>query len=219
MPRVTFRDQVVDALGDVGSMITLVDIAVAQATDALLRADVDLADRVISQDDVIDDLYRRLERRIHELFARQAPVAGDLRALMAIIRMIGDLERAGDLALNIAKAVRRIHSVHLPPALGETVADMGRHARLLLVAAAAAVRDLEPETAERLDLMDDVMDELCATMLDRLASASAGVDVRVALDLALVTRHYERIADHAVAVAERVEFLVTGSAHESHVGL
>lgn len=218
MPRQRFHAQIVAALSDIVGMVDLVRAAVTQGTDAMLTADVALADRVIAQDDVIDDLYRRLESRLYEMLARQAPVAGDLRALMAIVRIIGDLERAGDLAQNIAVAVRRVCPPSLPQPAAELIAGMGRQACALLAEAGHAVRDLEPETAERLDLMDDEMDLLGRTMLDRLESPGL-VDIRTAMELALVTRHFERIGDHAVAVAERVEFLVTGSAHEAHVGL
>ncbi len=201
-------------------MIGLVSTAVAQVTEALLTADVHLAETVISQDDAIDDVYRRLELGIHEMFARQAPVAGDLRALMATIRMIGDLERSGDLALNIAKTVRRAYPLHLSPEIAKLIRDMGDQAALLLQGAADAVRDLEPEAGERLDLMDDTMDRLCRDMFDQFAHHGAAAnDVPLAMHLALITRYYERIADHAVSVAERVEWLVTGSAHEAHVGL
>ncbi|HVF20237.1 MAG TPA: phosphate signaling complex protein PhoU [Mycobacteriales bacterium] len=219
MPRVRFHDQIETALAEIVEMICLVDAAVEQVTESLLTGDIRLAETVISQDDAIDALYRKLELAIHEMFARQAPVAGDLRALIAIIRMIGDLERSGDLALNIAKTVRRIYPLELPAGCGPTVARMGEQARILLQGAAQSVRDLEPDTAERLDLMDDVMDELSVEMFRALADPAAGVEVETAMHLALVTRYYERIADHAVSVAERVEFLVTGSAHESHVGL
>ncbi|HVE99619.1 MAG TPA: phosphate signaling complex protein PhoU [Mycobacteriales bacterium] len=215
----SFHDQIVESLDEIVDMIRLVEAAVAQVTEALISADVSLAETVIAQDDAIDDVYRRLEGRIHEMFARQAPVAGDLRALMSIVRIIGDLERSGDLALNIAKTVARIAPTRLPGDLCDVVVGMGGQARLLLESAAHAVRDLEPETAERLDLMDDALDDLCRTMVERLAARPDGIDVRTAMDLALVTRHYERIGDHAVSVAERVEFLVTGTAHESHVGL
>lgn len=219
MPRLTLHAQVVEALREIASMIELVERAVVQVTDAVVASDVALAETVISQDDVIDAAYTGLEQRIHEMFARQAPVAGDLRALMAIVRIIGDVERAGDLALNIAKAVVRMAPYHLAPPLGTVVEGMGSQAVALLEGAAWAVRDLEPDTAERLDLVDDVMDELCRSLISRLAGGADDVGLALAMDLALVTRHYERIGDHAVSVAERVEFLVTGRAHGAHVGL
>lgn len=219
MPRVRFHHQIESALTEIVDMICLVDNAVEQVTEALLKGDVHLAETVISQDEAIDDLYRKLELAIHEMFARQAPVAGDLRALIAIIRIIGDLERSGDLALNIAKTVRRTFPLSLPESCRRIAAEMGDQARILLQGAAQSVRDLEPDTAERLDLMDDVMDDLARGMFRALARADEPVDVETAMSMALVTRYYERIGDHAVSVAERVEFLVTGSAHESHVGL
>jgi len=215
-----FHHRIDEALTEIVHMIGLVSRAVEQVTEALLTADVRLAETVISQDDAIDDVFHKLELGIHEMFARQAPVAGDLRALMAIVRMIGDLERSGDLALNIAKTVRRAYPMRLPPEVARLIGEMGTQANLLLGGAADAVRDLEPETAERLDLMDDEMDGLCRQMFVYFANVGAGTDdVPLAMHLALITRYYERIGDHAVSVAERVEFLVTGTAHQSHVGL
>lgn len=217
--RTAFHESIDEVFRSIVEMMGLVGIAVAQATEALLTGDDELALQVIAQDDDIDELYQRLELRVHELLATQAPVAGDLRALIAVARIIGDVERAGDLAQNIAKAARRLRPLDLPEHVATVLREMGRQGCLLMQRAAEAVRDREPDAAERLDLMDDVMDDLRREMFALLARPGPGADVELAMRLSLVTRHYERIADHAVAIAERVEFLVTGSAHESHVGL
>lgn len=217
--RSRFHEQIEQVLAEVVRMMELVERATARATTALLEGDRALAEHVISDDDEIDDMFRRLDERALELVATQAPVATDLRALFATMRMIGDLERSGDLAVNIAKITRHLESVRMPARAVGILRQMGETAVRLLQHARSAVSEREPDAAERLDLMDDVMDDLRRAMFTELFSREYDGDVEAAVHLSLISRYYERIADHAVAVAERVEFLVTGKAHEAHVGL
>jgi phosphate transport system protein len=219
MPRDNLLAQIQDILDGVVEMIELVEQATARCTEALLLSDVALAGEVIAADDAIDALYRRLDERAYEVLALQAPVAADLRAVLATVRMIGDIERAGDLALNIAKIVRHSAPLELPVPVRACLAEMDLRTRELLRAAAYAVRTREPEVAERADLMDDRLDDLRRTLYRGLLSGEWRANRIATVNLPLVARYYERIADHAVSVAERVEFLSTGSAHGAHTGL
>src|SRR3954452_11555231 len=128
---VSMRDQYHDELD--GITASLVDItrlagsAINRATQALLDADLQAAEAVISGDAAIDDLYADVEARAFDLLARQQPVASDLRMLIASLRMVGEIQRMGDLALNIAKVARRRYPASAIPApLHATVLDMGQ---------------------------------------------------------------------------------------------
>ena len=218
MSRIGLHDRIDGCLDDVAVMLGIVESAVADVTVALVDGDTRTADRVIRGDRRVNEIYERVDARCLEIIARQAPLAGDLRALMAVVRMIGDVERAGDLALTLAKVVHRTAAYALPPAVSALVRALGHQATSLLGAAAAALRDLEPDSAERLDLVDDVLDELAERMLGTLEDEPS-VPTALAMQMAVAARCYERIGDHAVGVSERVEFLVTGAAHSAHVGL
>lgn len=219
MPRTVLHEQIQEILGGVVEMLGLVERATADCTQALLRSDVALANAVIAADDAINVLYRRLDESAYETIALQAPVAADLRTVLATIRMIGDVERAGDLALNIAKIVRHSAPINLPTPARDCITEMDVRARELLRVAAFAVQAREPEVAERLDLMDDRLDDLRRDLYRGLLTGEWGADRVATVNLPLVARYYERIADHAVSVAERVEFLTTGVAHSAHTGL
>lgn len=219
MPRDVLHGQIQSILDGVVSMIGLVELATERCTEALLASDVALAQHVIDSDLAINVIYRDLDEQAYETLALQAPVAADLRAVLATIRMIGDVERAGDLALNIAKIVRHTGSMTLPSEARDCITEMDVRARELLRSAAFAVEAREPEVAERIDLMDDRLDRLRAELYRGLLTGEWEADRVATVNLPLVARYYERIADHAVSVAERVEFLTKGVAHAAHTGL
>jgi phosphate transport system protein len=219
MPRAVLHAQIQSILDGVFDMIDLVEQATARSTEALLLSDVALAEQVIADDDAINAIYRKLEELAYETLALQAPVAADLRAVLATIRMIGDVERAGDLARNIAKIVRHSAPMALTPPARACVAEMDLRAREMLRAAAFAVRFSEPDVAERVDLMDDRLDDLRRILYRGLLTGEWEADRVATVNLPLIARYYERIADHAVSVAERVEFLATGASHAAHTGL
>ena len=199
-------------------MLGLVEAQVTQVTHALLSRDVTAAHRIAQADREVNRLYERVDAQCLEIIAMHAPMIGDLRALMSVLRMTAHVERAGDLVLTLAKVVHRTSAYDVPDAVGGLIQGLGGQAAGLLRAATRALQDREPETAERLDLVDDVLDELADQMADALAT-SPPVPMALAMQMAVAARCYERIGDHAVAVSERVEFLVTGAAHRAHVGL
>ena len=218
MTRVALSAKIQLTLDGIVDMINLVESATAKSTEALLTSDVALAEQVIAADADINRLYRELDAHAFETLALQAPVAADLRAVLAAIRMIGDVERSGDLALNIAKIVRHSAPLQLPVPARACITEMDARARELLRAAAFAVENREPDVAERADLMDDQIDQLRGDLYRGLLSGDWEADRSATVNLPLVARYYERIADHAVSVAERVEYLSTGTAHSAHTG-
>jgi phosphate transport system protein len=192
-------------------MANLVGSAIGLATTALLDADLQLAESVISADEKVDDLQRDLEDRAIAVLARQYPVATDLRVVVTSLRMSADLERCGDLAQHVAKLARmRYPERAVPRDLRRTILEMGQLAQRLMAQAAEVVVTQEVDAALQLEKDDDRMDELHRMIFHHLMDDRWQHGVETAVDVTLVGRYYERFADHAVSVARRVVYLVTG---------
>jgi phosphate transport system protein len=196
-------------------MANLVGAAMCRATSAILDADLTLAESVIEADETIDALYRETDGRVFNLMARQQPVAGDLRILVTSLRMVADLERMGDLALHIAKVARlRYPASAVPEELRPTIARMGEIAERIAAKAGRVIAEQDVEQATQLEDDDDEMDALHRKLFQVLLDPAWPHGVEPAIDITLTGRYYERFADHAVSVARRVVYLVTGQRHE-----
>ena len=207
-------DSIVD---DLVSMTQSVEQAVAQATQALLTADADIAERVISGDVLIDHARERIEDRSFQLLALQQPVAGDLRMIVAGLRMVAELERMGDLSVHVAKVARlRVPQVAVPPALEPTIRRMAEVAEHMVSSVAHVIADRDVEAARSVEACDDEMDQLRRSSFRLLFGQEWPHGVEAAVDVALLGRYYERIADHAVSLARRVVYLVTGESPTVH---
>jgi phosphate transport system protein len=201
-------DQLADTLA---TMCDEVARAMEKATRALLEADLQLAEQVISDDVQVDDIRAAAEERAFGLLALQAPVATDLRTVVAAIHGAGDVERMGDLALHVARAARRRHPQPvLPDEVAPYFAEMGRVAVALATKAGEVIRTRDVATAAQLEQDDDAMDDLHRHMFTVLMDRSWSHGVGPAVDITLLARFYERYADHAVAVARRIVYVVTG---------
>ncbi|MDX3076526.1 phosphate signaling complex protein PhoU [Streptomyces sp. NPDC088354] len=201
-----------DSIGDgLVEMARLAGSAIGRATTALLDADLKLAESVIAADEKIDDLQRELENRAITLLARQQPVATDLRIVVTSLRMSADLERSGDLARHVAKLARlRFPQSAVPSDLHSTILEMGQLAQRLMAKAAEVIVTKDVDEALQLEQDDDRMDELHRTLFQHLLDDRWSHGIETAVDVTLVGRYYERFADHAVSVAKRVVYLVTG---------
>jgi phosphate transport system protein len=194
-----------------GEMCVAVATALRHATTALLDGRERLAEQVIAGDASVDALRARVEDVAVEALLFHAPVAGDLRAVVSAIRMAGDLERMGDLALHVAEAAtRRRPGRELPGKVRDDFAEMGRLGVALALKAAEAVRSRNVLLAIELDSDDDAMDQLHRRMFNVLLDAAWPHGVAVAVDITLLARYYERFADHAVVVARETVYAVTG---------
>jgi phosphate transport system protein len=201
-------DSIVDELVD---MTQVVQVAVARATQALLTADAEIAERVISEDAAIDAARERVEERSFELLALQQPVASDLRMLVAGLRMVADLERMGDLSVHVAKVARlRVPQVAVPAELVPTIERMATVAEKMVGTVAGIIAERDVEGARQLEEDDEEMDQLRRSSFRLMLADSWPHGVEPAVDIALLGRYYERIADHAVSLARRVVYLVTG---------
>jgi phosphate transport system protein len=186
--------------------------AMLRATKAILEADLALAEEVISEDERIDSLHHDLDNRILTLMARQQPVAGDLRTLVASIRMSSDIERMGDLAHHIAKLARmRFPACAIPPELVFIIQEMGSVAQEIVKKTTGIINSRDTKAAIELEKDDDAMDKLHRKLFEILLDDKWPHGIETAIDMTLIGRYYERYADHAVSVARRVYFLVTGT--------
>jgi phosphate transport system protein len=209
--RAAYHEKLSGLNDELAQMSQLAGEAMKKATTALLEGDLDLAEEVISSDTDIDALRTSAEDQAFGLLALQAPVAGDLRSVIAAIHSAGDLERMGDLALHVAKAARRRHpDLVLPHEVTPYFAEMGRVALDLAQDARRVLLDRDVELAFTMESDDDAMDDLHRHLFTVMMTKDWPHGVAPAVDVTLLGRFYERFADHAVAVARRVVFTVTG---------
>ena len=212
--RKSFQDALDELRIDVIRLAALTTEAIGAGTQAFLDADLTAAEQVIENDDDIDDLTHSIEDSCYQLLARQQPMATDLRTVVSVLRIVHELERSADLMVNVAKTTRRIYPHSLDPKLRGIIQRMGEQAGTQTRVALDAFADSDPSAAFALADMDDTMDDLTKSLFRHiLAGSGPGADegnVLLAVQLALVGRHYERIADHAVTIGQRVGFMVTG---------
>ena len=209
--RSAFQDEQDGVTQTLVDLTALVSDAISKATHALLTADLKAAEDVIAADDRVDQIQHDLDARIIDIIARQQPVASDLRALITALRMSADLERMGDMAHHVAKIARLRHpSAAVPSELLLTIEEMGKVAKLIADKAGVVVNSRDIDKALELEKDDDEMDRLHRKLFTTLLDPSWAHGTETAIDITLIGRYYERFADHAVSVARRVYFLVTG---------
>ncbi len=206
-----YYDQLDGIVDDLVAMTDAVRDSVREATSALLNARAEAAERVISGDRDIDRSRELIEDRALQLLATQQPVAGDLRMLVATLRMVADLERMGDLSVHVAKVARmRMPLPAVPDSVKPTMQRMAEVAESMVTSAAKILSERDVEGAIELEAEDDEMDLLRRSLFRTLLEDEWAYGVEPAIDIALLGRYYERIGDHAVSMARRVVYLVTG---------
>ena len=209
--REAFTEQLGSVRDELVEMAGRVRQAVASATTALIEADGELAGSVIESDMAIDSLRVKIEEDSFQMMALQSPVATDLRMLVAGLRMVSDLERMGDLAVHVAKIVQlRLPQSAAPQQVLPIISRMGSLAEVMVGRVEHIIAANDLDAARALDEVDEEMDRLRRESFTALLSAEWSHGVEPAVDTALLGRYYERIADHAVSVANRVIYLVTG---------
>lgn len=216
--RTAYHEQLSALAEHLGEMCGLSGRAMEHATQALLQADLVLAEQVITDHDQITAMSHQAEESAFVLLALQAPVAGDLRSIVGSIQIVADIDRMGALALHVAKIARRRHPQHaLPEEVNGYFAEMGRLAVELGNSAQEVLLSRDPERAARIREDDDAMDDLHRHLFTVLMDRDWKHGVAAAIDITLLGRFYERFADHAVEVARRVIFQVTGSLPEESI--
>ena len=209
--RTAYHEQLVALNKQLAEMCRLAGVAMERATQALLQADLVLAEQVIGDHEEIIASSARAEETAFVLLALQAPVAGDLRAIVSSIQIVADVERMGALALHVAKIARRRHPQHaLPEEVNGYFAEMGRLAIDLADSARDVLLSRDPDKAREIREDDDAMDDLHRHLFTVMMDREWRHGVAAAVDVTLLGRFYERFADHAVEISRRVIFQVTG---------
>ena len=211
MIRVGFHEELQAAEGDLLRQGAIVRTQLGKVLSALDTRDVALANEVIAGDDLVDDVYLETQARILNLLALQAPVAGDLRLVSAILHSNVHVERMGDLCVNIAKFVlNRMPYPHDSPMVNR-LNEMGTRATEMLELSMSAFAQRSDDLAEQLPEKDEAIDRLNRGMLEDLKEyVNDEESFEWASNLILVARYLERFADHAVDIGEQISFMVTG---------
>lgn len=205
-----FTDQLESVYKDLADICDRVGVAVERATAALLEGDVSVAEEVISADVAIDQMRDTIEEEAFGILSLQAPVARDLRMVVSALSMAGELERMGDLAVHVAKIARlRAPHVAVPHDLVPTVGRMARIAEDMVAEVALVIRERDPQW-EALAADEAEMDTLRRSLFTVMLGESWTHGVEAAVDVALLGRYYERFADHALSLAQRISYVVTG---------
>lgn len=210
--RSNFHEQLDEVRTGIARLSAGVTELVPRVTEILLDGDLEGAEYVILGDDAYDTKSLELEEMCFSQIALQAPVASDLRALVAAIKIISDVERSADLCVNICKAARRIYSHELDAHLRGIIQKCASQASLLFKEATEAYLNNDGARAAAIPDMDAYLDDLHRQFIQVIfeSHADGNIDLQVAVQLAVVARFYERIGDHAVNVAERTRYIVDG---------
>ena len=209
--RETFHAELDSLIRDLARAARMAGQMMANASTSLSQADLALAELVLSSESDMKMLCDDMDQRCVKLLVLQAPVATDLRVVVAAMHAVGDVERMCNLAQHIAKIARMKHpSVPIPDDVRPVFARMGMLATSLAQDAATAIEGQDPLSAQRLAQADDEVDALRRRIFQILFAENWTHGVEPAVDAALIGRYYERFADHAVAIARQVSFLVTG---------
>jgi phosphate transport system protein len=210
--RKSFHHDLANAREELARLAALVTELIPRATAVLLDGDLDGAESMIRGDAEIDERCVELEELCLRILALQAPVATELRQVVALLKMIAEVERSADLAASICKVSRRIYGHSLDPKLRGLISRMGEQAQQLWSAAIEAFVENDESKAAAVVDMDAFLDALQKQFIQGIfeTHAHSTVDLQVAMQLAYVARFYERIGDHAVNMAERVRFVITG---------
>jgi phosphate transport system protein len=182
--------------------------AVVPVTTAFLEADAHAAGAALDQDQAVRRGSRQLEDACYGLLARESPVAGDLRRVVAVLRCAGDVQRASNLLRHVAESLTWVHPPSMPEELRTTIRQLGEVSAEIFDRAVAAWRIHDGLAAPELEARDDQVDLLQKVLLTELYTGRQSVEESVSL--ALIARYYERIADHGVELARQVAYVVTG---------
>ena len=200
---------------DLVTMSRQVEVAIHNAGTALLTSDVQLAESVIIADGAIDAIERDLDERCVLMIAQQAPVATDLRVVVSALRMSATLERMGDLARHVAEVARgRYPRSAVPQSLSGTFAEMHDAATRVAQRTTQVLQTHDLGMAQSIERDDDLLDRLHEDTFTALLGGNWNGTPQETVDVTLLGRYYERFADHAVSIARRTTYLVTGDFKE-----
>ncbi|WJZ18773.1 hypothetical protein CGUA_11180 [Corynebacterium guangdongense] len=209
--RIAYRDQLDAFARDLVVMCDIVNEIITKASSALIRGSLEEAEDALSMADGLDEIRRRCEQRAIDLLLLESPVASDLRQVISSIYIVNDLRRMGALGMHIANTARRRHP---DIAVADPVKEQFQEIAAAVLTMMGKTREvlITPDEKVAYDLAaeDDAVDEMNQAILTEVTGEEWAHTNREAVDAAMLTRYYERFADHCVSVAARVVYLVTG---------
>ena len=210
--RKVFHEELTEVRNDVTRLGAMVLESVQGATVALLEQDLPAGEQVLRVGRDIDALRANIEEHVFQLLAQQQPIAVDLRTLVSILRVIHELELSGHLMVNTARASRRLYPHDLEPKVRGIIDRMREQATVQLQVAMDSFADVDATRAAAVEDMNTVMDDLQKDLFRAILTTNKTDEaaLQLATQMALVGRFFERTADHAVTIGERVVFMVTG---------
>ena len=204
-----FEKELDELKGNLTRMGRLVDHQIDLACHALFQADVELAGQVLRKDENVDELDNLIDKQCQEILALSQPVAVDLRLLMAALKINNELERIGDIAVNISERVEPLakHNAFLR---STRLAEMTQIARIMVNDSIESLVGNNPRLATLVLESDDVVDSLDASNFRQMVREMQRDNslIEPASHILILSRHIERLADHATNIAEGVVFLV-----------
>jgi len=205
------QGQIQRVQNDLVEMTDLIRTAIADATEALMSADIHTAQRIITEDSRIDAINANVELVCLDILEHEGLTSEDIRTAVAFLRMSTTLERMGDLAAHVAKQARlRFPFVSVPDELRATFAHMGAIALKIVERTSEVIRTTDLRSAAELADADAEMDAIHRELFTIVLDPAWPHGVEAAIDVTLLSRYYERFADHGVTIARRVAFVVTG---------
>lgn len=206
-------DEVQQGLVEMGSLVT---DNLRRAGEAMRETRFDLIDEVRRTDNAINERYIELERRIFETLALQAPVARDLRFLVAATRILYEQERSGDLVVNCVNMLEREDGFPDTPALTALLSRTVDASARVFAQSVDAIADMAPKAGRKLDRADDEVDGLVSQFYTMIGAEAERIGLETAIALSRVGRYLERIADHAVNIGENITYISTGEYPNTH---
>jgi phosphate transport system protein len=213
--RTSFESQLEGLEAQLLRMGAMVRSQLARAVKAVMEADVGLAEEVLRRDEEVDRAYVGVEEEIIRTMALQAPVAKDLRLVVAVVLINHHLERMGDLCVNVAKFTRALRGNPPNAAIRLLLEEMGERAQGLVGLALRSFAERDLDLAESLPIEDEPLDRLNQRMfLEIERSAMEGPGPDASSEMILIARYLERLGDHSVDIGEQVAFVITGEIRE-----
>ncbi len=209
--REVFQQELAEVQDRLVELAELVAESIDKATRAFHQSEVSLAEEVIANDNLIDQRTVALDELAITILARQQPVARDLRIVVSALRISASLERMGDMSTHISQLARyRFPDKVVPKSLRSTFTEMGRLDVEIARKLVELLRTEDPQLAEEIRNDDDKVDALHLQVFDKVLGETWKGEAVDTVDATLASRYHERFADHAVSIAKKVQYLVTG---------
>jgi phosphate transport system protein len=215
-PRHHFDDELDEIRSSLVDLGTMVLANIRRAGDAIVENQLDQVEVVAKADEPINELYQQLEEKVFHILALQQPVASDLRFLVVASRILYEMERSGDLAVNIVNSLDRIHGIPADPTLQSTLGRLAEASANMFARGIEAIATMDPEIGLHAEAEDEETDTVTADLFTAVTARQNELGLEASVALFYIGRFFERIADHGVNIAQNITFAVTAEFPEDY---